>query len=423
MSNQNGPMQDQPQAAPTEKVSGRAAIVLAVLISMAAGSVLCGYEILRSSANTLFVQAYGKQGLPWALGLTLIGVTLLTYLYGRLLSWLGPRHTLQATTLLAIVTMLGSYAAISAGSKPARVVLFIFKESYVVLLIEQIWSYIDSTLEPQAARRLNGPICGMAGIGAVLGGLFLGKWSQSMGTLSTLLWAAAATLLTIPFLQVLFARFGAPTEGKKKQGGHLALHLFRRERVLLFLIALIASTQVASTILEIAFKSALQDYLPDPDKQNAFSGNYYALINGAAMLFQFVVAPLLLARFPGRVIHLLVPILNLGALGYMLLAPPLWGSAVAYGMFKTLDYSLFRAAKELLYGPLPFDARYRAKEVIDVLGNRVSKGAASLGVTLLQWAHVVFSNVAFACIGLGAVTVWLCLAVPLTSAAQRERSS
>ena len=138
MSNQNGPTQEEPQTAATEKVSGRAAIVLAVLISMAAGSVLCGYEILRSSANTLFVQAYGKQGLPWALGLTLIGVALLTYLYGRLLSWLGPRHTLQATTLLAIATMLGSYAAISAGYKPARVVLFIFKESYVILLIEQI---------------------------------------------------------------------------------------------------------------------------------------------------------------------------------------------------------------------------------------------------------------------------------------------
>jgi AAA family ATP:ADP antiporter len=80
------------------------------------------------------------------------------------------------------------------------------------------------------------------------------------------------------------------------------------------------------------------------------------------------------------VIHILVPVLNLGALGYMLVASPLWGSAVAYGTFKTLDYSLFRAAKELLYVPLPFDARYRAKEVIDVLGNRVSKGMASLGV-------------------------------------------
>lgn len=65
--------------------------------------------------------------------------------------------------------------------------------------------------------------------------------------------------------------------------------------MLLLLIALIASTQVASTILEIV--DALQDYLPEPDRQNAFSGNYYALINGAAMLFQFVLAPLLLSVF------------------------------------------------------------------------------------------------------------------------------
>ncbi len=423
MSSHTGPTDEPQPASAPGKVAGRASLLLAFLVALAAGAVLCGYEMLRSSANTLFVQAYGKQALPWALGLTLIGVALLTYIYGRLLTILGPRHTLQVTTVLAIVTMLVSYAAIRAGWKPARIVLFIFKESYVVLLIEQIWSYIDSTLDPKAAKRLNGPICGVAGIGAVAGGLVLGRWSQPLGTLNMLLLAAGATTLTVPFLQVLFARFGAPSEGTKKHGGHLALYLFRRERVLLLLIALIASTQVASTILEIAFKSALQDYLPEPDRQNAFSGNYYALINGAAMLFQFVLAPLLLSIFPGRVIHILVPVLNLGALGYMLVASPLWGSAVAYGTFKTLDYSLFRAAKELLYGPLPFDARYRAKEVIDVLGNRFSKGAASLGVTVLQWASVVFSNVAFASIGLFAVTIWLCLAVPLTSAAQRERSS
>ncbi len=427
MSNEPGPTEEKPSVGPPSRAlvsTGPRALWLALLVALSAGAVLCGYEMLRSSANTLFVQAYGKQALPWALGLTLVGVTLLTYIYGRLLSWLGPRHTLQATTTLAIVTMVASYFAIRVGFKPARVVLFIFKESYVVLLIEQIWSYIDSTLDPGAAKRLNGPICGVAGIGAVAGGLLLGKLSQPWGTLPMLLLAAASTVLTLPLLQILFSQFGAPSEGKKKQSehGHLALHLFRSERVLLLLIALIASTQVASTILEIAFKSALQDYLPNADAQNAYSGNYYALINGAAMFFQFVGAPFLLSIFPGRVIHILVPLCNLIALGYMLWAPPLLGSAVAYGVFKTLDYSLFRAAKELLYVPLPFDARYRAKEVIDVLGNRVSKGLASLGVTLLQWASVVFSQLAYAGIGIAAVALWLGLAIPLTRAAQKDRS-
>ena len=192
--------------------------------------------------------------------------------------------------------------------------------------------------------------------------------------------------------------------------------------MLLLLISLIASTQVLSTILELAFKSALQDHLPSADVQNAYSGNYYALVNFAAMFFQFIGAPLLLSVFPGRVIHILVPLCNLLALGYMLWAPPLIGSAVAYGVFKTLDYSLFRAAKELLYVPLPFDARYRAKEVIDVLGNRVSKGMASLLVTLLQFAHVVFSQLAYAGVGIVAVGLWLGLALPLSRAAQKEQA-
>jgi hypothetical protein len=104
------------------------------------------------------------------------------------------------------------------GWKPARVVLFIFKESYVVLLIEQIWSYIDSTLDPKAAKRLNGPICGVAGIGAVTGGLVLGQAGRSRSERSTCCCLGRGDRADGAVLyKLLFARFGAPSEGKKKQ--------------------------------------------------------------------------------------------------------------------------------------------------------------------------------------------------------------
>ena len=180
------------------------------------------------------------------------------------------------------------------------------------------------------------------------------------------------------------------------------------------LIGLIAATQVVSVLLEITFRGALADYLPGLDEQNAFSGKYYALVNFAAMFLQFVGAPLLLSLFSGRVIQLLVPLVNLLSLFSMMLWPSLTTCALAYGIYKTLDYSLFRASKELLYVPLSFDARYRAKEVIDVLGNRASKGLASLGVTALQWAGVVFSALLYGAVCLSAVAAWLGLAWALT---------
>jgi hypothetical protein len=49
---------------------------------------------------------------------------------------------------------------------------------------------------------------------------------------------------------------------------------------------------------------------------------------------------------------------------------------------KTVDYSVFRAAKEVLYIPLPFTARYRAKLTIDALIYRSTKGVASALLSL-----------------------------------------
>ena len=54
----------------------------------------------------------------------------------------------------------------------------------------------------------------------------------------------------------------------------------------------------------------------------------------------------------------------------------------AFFLSKTVDYSVFRAAKEVLYIPLSFTARYRAKMTIDALIYRSTKGVASALLSL-----------------------------------------
>ena len=48
-----------------------------------------------------------------------------------------------------------------------------------------------------------------------------------------------------------------------------------------------------------------------------------------------------------------------------------------------MDYSLFRATKELLYLPLTHRERVEGKAVVDVLGYRIAKVAASAIVLLV----------------------------------------
>ena len=92
-------------------------------------------------------------------------------------------------------------------------------------------------------------------------------------------------------------------------------------------------------------------------------------------------------------------------------------------VFKVFDYSLFRASKEIFYIPLPFDARYRAKEVIDVFGYRFGQGMTSLSITLLQKVGMVFSDFMYGAMGLVAAAGWLLLLVPLARNIARNKQS
>ncbi len=397
-------------------LSGRAAVVFSLFMSCAAAFILCGYEMFRSTANTLFMTGYGKGSLPLVMGLVPIGVTLALYVYGRLISWLGPRRTLRITTLGAVLTLLFCYLGVRAGIKPLRGVLFVFKESYVVLLIEQLWSFINSRLSKEWARRLNGPICGVAGLGAIAGGELLYRLSASWGTLHMLPLAAVVTLPGLLLAEAAYRRFGEPRGDSKPHGtaGYLGLDLFRQQRILLVLLGLVICAQLIAALGEQIFLRTLAEELPQPDRQNAFSGRFYALVNAVAMLGQFVLSPLALRFLPLPALHVIIPSIHIAAFAYFLLGPSLARAQLAYLLFKSIDYSLFRAAKELLYVPLSFDVRYRAKEVIDVFGYRFSKGAASLSIWACQTAGVILPNPALASLCIFGAVLWLALVVPLS---------
>ena len=57
--------------------------------------------------------------------------------------------------------------------------------------------------------------------------------------------------------------------------------------------------------------------------------------------------------------------------------------------FQGIGLFSFRAAKEILYIPLSFDARYRAKQVIDSFGYRFAKGGSAGVITVIGFAMAI----------------------------------
>ena len=377
----------------------------ALAMGFAASFLLCGYEFVRSVTSSLFIGAYGAHNLPYVMTMAPVGTFLMIWGYGWLLSRFGSRMTLFLTSLISGGGILACYGGIQAGFNPAVAVLYVLREAYIVLIIEQYWSFINSTLRDEEGRKYNGPICGIASVGAICGGLIVGQTAKMLGSEHLLLFAGFSLLPAAGLAWWAYGLGGVPVQDKEKHG-KLALGLFGENPKLRYLAGLIFATQMVSAVLDLRFSGLVEEALPLKDERTAYFGNFYALLNTCAFVFQFGVASVLLRVASLRAVHLGIPVVHLVTCAVLLVYPTLFTGALAYLVFKTIDYSVFRAAKELVYIPLSFDARYRAKEVIDAFGYRASKGVTS---GLIATAGALFGRLpgaAYPIVALGTLGIW-----------------
>jgi AAA family ATP:ADP antiporter len=379
------------------------------------------YELVRSPSNVLFQSAYGVEHL--ALGLTLvpIAVVALFFIYTQLLDPLGPRGTLMATTLLSAGIMGVCYLGLQYHVMIVHGILLVFGQAYVVLLMEQYWSFVDSAFDESQARKLNPYFAGIGSVGSICGGLLVGFISTKFDTstlflLSTFCLLPAAALADYGYKAWLKTKKGDSSISLSKHKGiaaNLGLPLFKSSPVLIWILLVVVMSQAVSTVLGLSFQTQLQNvFLSDVKGQTAYSGRFYATLNSSSMVAQFIVGPFLLRLLSPRVILFIIPLVHLATSATLFFSPSLQMASLAFMTFKCLDYSLFRATKELLYIPLSFDARYRAKELIDILGYRGSKGLTSGLVAVIQ-GSIRNLNSLYSLISLGAAALWFFCLIPI----------
>ncbi len=349
-------------------------------IALSAASVLTGYKIIRSVTDSLFLAEFGASNLPYVMMLVPPGAALAMYAFSRLLKRFGPAGAFQLTLLVSGFLFLLLYAGILWNVRGLTAVLYVTKEVYIVVLIAQHWSFINSSVTQDEGRVVNGPILGISAAGSLLAGLAVVHLPEKIGSVNMIPIAAAFTLLAMAFVQLAFTlgEEARSSEGQPKTvAQHLAFDLFRKERTVLWLSLLVALTQVVSLLFELTFLGVLQTAIPATDPRSAFLVRFWNYQDAAGIVLTFAVTPLLLWRLTLARVHFLVPAVHLCTIAAVFLRPSLGTVTAAFFIFKTLDYNLFGAAKELLYVPLSFASRYRAKQLIDGVIYRTSKGATS----------------------------------------------
>ncbi len=383
-------------------------LLAALSIALAGSFLLCGYEFIRAVSTSLFIEAYGAKNLPRAMVAVPPSVFLLLYLYGRLLSWLGARDALLLTSILSAGLIASCYNLLFMGYAIATAVIYVFREAYIVLIIEQYWSLVNSTLTPKQARWINGPFCAIATIGSVTGGSLVAYLAPSLGSEVLLLFAAGSLLPAALLAMFAYAAAGEPQPAATEHGGrqgHTGLKVLARSRYLVFLFLLILTTQVVSTVLDLRFNGLVETDIVDKDMRTAFYGRFYGQWLGISAFVLQLCAGFVLRSIPIRILHPGIPLIHLIAGAALTIAPSLRSGATAFLLFKAFDYSLFRAAKEMFYIPLSFDARYRAKQVIDSFGYRFAKGGSAGVITLISFV-IAIPGAAFSITAMVMAVLW-----------------
>ena len=399
---------------------GRHVAAAVLLAGFSAMFLFCGYEFVRSPAESIFLDRYGAEYKPYAIACMPFMMGAMIYGYGWLLSTLGAKKAMIISMLGSSAFFLAAWAMLGVAGRWLAFLLLVFKESYVVIIAEQYWSFINSVLQDEEGKIFNGPVAGLGALGSLTGGWLLGHYVMQVGTENFLLFAALMILPAAVLFWMSYGKAGEPKPAEDEAGGkkgHLHLSILRENRTVLFIAFIIFAAQVVATALDFRFTTLVQDFVPLKDARTAYLGHFWMNVNIFSFSMQFLATPLLLRYIPRRGILTAIPAVHIVTCLLLLLFPSLWMASVAFLLFKGMDYSIFRASKETLYIPFSYDTRYRAKQVADAFTYRFAKGVTATWVSVMKTAGTIAPGFypALACVFSAA---WLVMSFPLT--AKRE---
>ena len=378
-----------------ERVIGLCVLALLCMLS---------YAFARPAAESMFLEAHGAESLPKAWVLVALGAAGWVFLYNRFSTRVDLVVLYGAVCLIALAVMAGLIVAWKAGLPGTGYALYVWKDLYIVVLVEIFYSFSNSVFPIARARWFYGLFGLFGAVGGVIGNLGVGALAERVGSADSL-WAVAPILaLSFVAALVLARRAGLePLERTEAPKFGEGLTVVRRSSYLLLVLLLVGVVQVVITLIDFQWGGVVEAAFDDMDQRTAVIGRVYAAVNAGTIIGHATVGPVLRLLTIPRTL-LAVPLLLAGALAGFLVNPIFGAMAAAKVASKVFDYTIFRAAKEMLYIPLSYTERTAGKALVDMATYRVAKGGASL---VLLGLGLAATSGWISVINLGLIAVWI----------------
>ncbi len=378
-------------------LTARAFLLVLVLVA--------AHTVLETARDAFFLSTLA----PSRLNIVYIALAVVTFFVGAASTWLalrlGRRRALAASLFVfAVITLL--FRFVHHHTPVFAIGFYIYSGTIGALVIPQFWILAGDLFSPSQGRRLFNLLAAGSVIGAVFGASTAAVAISADGV-HALFYVASALFVVALVIVAAFrnATLDAPREGAAS--ARMSVALFRDNPLLSRIAVLMVLSTMTVLVVDYVFKSTAAHSMA-PHELGPFFARYYAVTNAASLIVQLFVASRVLRRLGVVGANAYTPsLLGLGGVGVLVT-----GAFAAVAIVKAIDgalrYSLNKISVELLYLPLPSEARERGKVFIDGVLTRTAQAAAAVALYLIATSLTQRASTrVFAVLIVGLAVAWV----------------
>ncbi|MEO6576372.1 MAG: MFS transporter, partial [Polyangiaceae bacterium] len=323
--------------------------------------------------------------------LSLLAVVWLT----KLITRFSPAKVVPAIFSLSALALLGEWIVNARSPSIASLLVYFHTAILGPAVISAFWSLMNERFDPHTAKRAVARVAGGGTLGGVLGSLAAWRVASIVAVPTMLLFLALTNLVCVVATLFLIKPKTPLGVSKEHEASHApeerqtvpsAARVLRDVPYLRNLSLLVMLGAVTSTLLDYVFSAQAVAHIGKGPALLSFFALFWLAVGVFSFFLQALLGKLALEKLGLAVTVALLPgVVVLGG-AFGLAVPGLLSASLVRGAEAVQRNSLFRAAYELLYTPLPEEKKRATKTIIDVgfdrLGTVVGGGIAFVTLRL-----------------------------------------
>ena len=387
-------------------------------------TLLAGYYVLRPLRDQMAITG-GIRNLPWLFTATFATLLVAQPLYGILVAKLPRARFIPIVNHFFVVNLALFWLFLTLQIETPLVarMFYVWVAVFSLFSVAVFWSFMADLFTADQGKRLFGFIGAGGTAGALLGPVLTISLSVPLGPTNLLIPAMilieAAIFCVWRLERAATIREGGGAGTERLGGGAFAaLPELIRSPYLLGLAAWISLQSFCATILYFEQIHIVAAEVQGAGAQTRLFAGIDLAVNLLTLVTQFVATGQLLKRFGTGITAAVLPAVYIGGFVAVFLTPTLAAVLAAQVAQRWIHFALANPARQVFYTVLDREAKYKAKNLIDVVVYRGSDALYGWVFDSLQYLGLKLGGIALVAAPVAAI--WLVLSAALGRAQERR---